>query len=732
MLPSDRTVDLAPLTLRAAVSSVNDDARTAELIFSTGAPVERYDWRADTRYRERLSLTPAHVRLDRLNNGAPLLDAHAAHTVANQIGVVVEHSAALTTKDARATVRFSERAEVEPIWQDVRTGIVRNVSVGYRVHRCEETAGTDGALPTRLATDWEPFELSLVPMGADPGARVRQTDLFDETNPCVIVTRAAKESAMPIPKNISDTSPADAGQARSAADAERTRAAAIRTAVRAGGLEETVADTLINQGVTADAARATILDTLATRQAQTDTRTGDGRVQLGDDARDQFVRAGQAIRGLDRMQLAERMLTVRSGASQTTSDFAVLLETVLHKILRAEYALQADTWHAGRAARPGAGHDGAGRARHCGGAREYPPRPRGHRGPERRGGPGAARRPGGRDGGGRGRRRDSPHALSRRRGGPRAVCLQRGRPPVWRRGRRSARGQARRHQRESPTTPRRDLPRRARRRHPASVTMSDLDARIDLALTDGTWTPIPDVVGSAGVTLAYGIRGTGPLARTAAPARLTFALHNDAGSAVGVQGAYAPGHANVRAGFGVGTPVRLVLIRAGTAYVKFGGRLTAIQPDPGRGRQQTTCEAADWLETVATTPVRVPAQVDHRADELLETIVNALPADARPVTTDFDQGVSTFPYALYDLDAEEPALRAIAKVVQSELGFCARRRDAGGADRRRRRRPRHHPRAGHDAPDCRGGGRGPAGRARRRPVADRAGGDAHAHPRRPY
>ena len=92
--------------------------------------------------------------------------------------------------------------------------------------------------------------------------------------------------------------------------------------------------------------------------------------------------------------------------------------------------------------------------------------------------------------------------------------------------------------------------------------MSDLDARIDLALTDGTWTPIPDVVGSAGVTLAYGIRGTGPLARTAAPARLTFALHNDAGNAVGVQGAYAPGHAHVRAGFGVGTPVRLVLTRA--------------------------------------------------------------------------------------------------------------------------------------------------------------------------
>lgn len=186
MSETSRTIEMAPLEVRAAVSSVNQDTRTAELIFSTGASVERFDWRTGQRFLEKLSLDPAHVRLDRLNAGGPLLNAHAAFDVRSQIGVVVEDSAAVSKKDARATVRFSQREDVEPIWQDVRDGIVRNVSVGYRVHRFEETAGKDGAIPTRLATDWEPFEVSMVPMGADPGARVRARDQV-ETYPCVIV-----------------------------------------------------------------------------------------------------------------------------------------------------------------------------------------------------------------------------------------------------------------------------------------------------------------------------------------------------------------------------------------------------------------------------------------------------------------------------------------------------------------------------------------------------------------
>jgi hypothetical protein len=180
------TVDLPPLCMRADVGSINDEKRTVELVFSTGAAVERMDYWAGKRYLEKLSLKSGHVRLERLNAGAPLLDAHSAWSISDQIGVVESGSVKLTSSEARATVRFSKREAVDPIWGDVRDGIIRNVSVGYRVHKFEEDAGKDNKLPVRTAVDWEPYEISMVPMPADVGARVRNGE-FGSTNQCLIV-----------------------------------------------------------------------------------------------------------------------------------------------------------------------------------------------------------------------------------------------------------------------------------------------------------------------------------------------------------------------------------------------------------------------------------------------------------------------------------------------------------------------------------------------------------------
>jgi len=186
--PAHHTVDLPPLCVRAEVASVNDEKRTVDLVWSTGAGVERYDYRTGSIYLEKLSLDPKHIRLERLKSGAaPLLDAHSAWSVNDQIGVVEADSVRLTAKEARATVRFSKRATVEPIWGDVRDGILRNISVGYLVRKYEQESDKDGKPLTRTAVDWEPYELSLVPMPADAGARVRSGDKSN-TNPCLIIT----------------------------------------------------------------------------------------------------------------------------------------------------------------------------------------------------------------------------------------------------------------------------------------------------------------------------------------------------------------------------------------------------------------------------------------------------------------------------------------------------------------------------------------------------------------
>lgn len=188
------TVDLPPLSVRAAVGSVNEEARTVDLVFSTGAAVNRYDYFSGKRYREVLSLDPTHVDLRRLNGGAPLLDSHSAYTVGDILGTVVRGSARIEKGKALATVRFSKREAVEPIWGDVRDGIITSVSVGYLVHKFVEEDAADGdKVPTRTAVRWEPYEVSLVGMPADAGAGVRNGDKSN-TNPCVIVPHGHDEA----------------------------------------------------------------------------------------------------------------------------------------------------------------------------------------------------------------------------------------------------------------------------------------------------------------------------------------------------------------------------------------------------------------------------------------------------------------------------------------------------------------------------------------------------------
>ena len=180
------TIEMPPLCVRASVGTVDAEQRTVELIFSTGAAVERMDWFSGKRYIERLSMKPEHVQLERMNAGAPLLDAHSAWSIHDQIGVVEPGTARIEGGQALATVRFSRRDAVEPIFQDVKDRVIRSVSVGYRINRFEEAAGKDGGLPTRTATSWTPYEVSLVPMPADIGARVRDEKRGD-TNTCLIL-----------------------------------------------------------------------------------------------------------------------------------------------------------------------------------------------------------------------------------------------------------------------------------------------------------------------------------------------------------------------------------------------------------------------------------------------------------------------------------------------------------------------------------------------------------------
>ena len=172
-----RSAELAPNTADA-------DSRTVEVVWSAGARVRRATFFGEP-YDEELSLDPAHVRLDRLNAGAPFLKVHELDTLDAVIGSVVPGSARIENGRGIALVRISERADVEPIWRDIQAGHIRAVSIGYQVHRFE-VSKPEAARELWRAVDWTPFEVSAVAVGADPAAVFRaHTTLHD----CVLHRR---------------------------------------------------------------------------------------------------------------------------------------------------------------------------------------------------------------------------------------------------------------------------------------------------------------------------------------------------------------------------------------------------------------------------------------------------------------------------------------------------------------------------------------------------------------
>lgn len=413
------TREMQPLSLRADVvpSTLNEEKRTVQLVWTTGARVMRgfFD-----QYWEELSLDPKHVRMDRLNSGAaPLLNSHNADDLSTVIGVV--ESASLQKNQGLATVRFA-RAEDDPvadqIFRKVKDGIIKNVSVGYRVQKLEKIESAEGKIPVYRATDWTPHEVSMVAIGADADATVRSAGAV--TNPCeftfeeramdpendtptpaptpepalspaLVATRAAERARQEESAALSEAAK------RAAAEAigkERTRCSEIDKIAVQSRLGEAWARALKDGGTTVEEARKAALDHLASNETPIDATV---RIGAGDDESDKYVRGASAwlvertgkrklieqamkrepelftglefgggasfrglspmeiardtlerrgvkTRGMDKMRMIGMAFTYRSGAMQTTSDFANIMENVLHKFLLGSYATQETTW----------------------------------------------------------------------------------------------------------------------------------------------------------------------------------------------------------------------------------------------------------------------------------------------------------------------------------------------------------------------------------------------------
>ena len=298
-----------PMQLRRAPilpATVNTEARSVDVVFTTGAAVRRRRWTGwDTSvpFDEILEVSDRAVDLTRLNAGAPALDSHSVWSSHSQVGVV--ERAWIEGKEGKATIRFPREGldqAADRMFGLISDGIIRNVSVGYSIERVKVVEPVaKGEVEQRIVERWTPLEVSFVTVPADPRAQVRAAD--QASYPVEIVdTRMQKEASMPestttvagdvpalnetrqqpvaAPANPEPTgarmpdapaAPDSDAIATRAREAERDRVSTIYDLAGRLNLERGFAEDLVKRGVSVDESRRLILDQVAAKSDETRT-----------------------------------------------------------------------------------------------------------------------------------------------------------------------------------------------------------------------------------------------------------------------------------------------------------------------------------------------------------------------------------------------------------------------------------------------------------------------------
>ena len=169
------SIQEAPSFLAARLDKSEEQAegRRREVLFYSGAKVERFDWYTGETYD--LSFDMGGADLSRLTNGAPVLDGHSSYSAADVIGVV--DAASKSDLGYVAVLKFSEAEGVNDTWTKIEEGTLNSVSMGVQINKVVLKEEDKKAKRKHyMATEWTPFEISVVPIGADPGARFLSMD----------------------------------------------------------------------------------------------------------------------------------------------------------------------------------------------------------------------------------------------------------------------------------------------------------------------------------------------------------------------------------------------------------------------------------------------------------------------------------------------------------------------------------------------------------------------------
>jgi HK97 family phage prohead protease len=188
------------------VRSIDEDARTATFVAATENGVDTYVG------REHIKMSG--MKLDRYRRNPVILDTHDRYSAGAVIGKAVVK---VVNRQLEAVVTFAETPRAEEVWQLVKGGFLRALSVGFmpgetqRLAEGEKTKLGDRQIdgPAIIRKTSELYEISVVPVPADADALRRGMGLPEAMEMLLEKYAMAKtkeqESAPVVPAETAET-----------------------------------------------------------------------------------------------------------------------------------------------------------------------------------------------------------------------------------------------------------------------------------------------------------------------------------------------------------------------------------------------------------------------------------------------------------------------------------------------------------------------------------------------
>ena len=264
------------LSIEPEALKIDTEKRTVKISISSATPCDRGF------FSEVLVHSREAIDLSRVSGGCQALFNHNPN---EYVGIVEDAWLDPDQERCYALVRFDTHPTAEQVFQSIQGGILRNISIGYRVKDWEVIEKSDQ--PVLRVVDWELLEVSFVTIPADPSVGVGRS-LSPESDSKGYCKDKAEEPTEAEPPEMEDdeeegieieievkTAQIEEGNRMSEQlqtellEAERERTASLMALGDQHNLGKDLVQKWIHGGVDLQSARSQVLDVIQKRETQT-------------------------------------------------------------------------------------------------------------------------------------------------------------------------------------------------------------------------------------------------------------------------------------------------------------------------------------------------------------------------------------------------------------------------------------------------------------------------------